>query len=101
MAVKKRNIVAIYLLTIVTLGIYAIYWLVQTKKEMKEMGAEIPTAWLIIIPIANLYWLYKYSDAFAQKVKKDNNTILWFILWVFVGFVMPAITQMELNKLAK
>ncbi len=74
--------------------------MVQTKKEMNEMGGEIPTAWLIIIPVANIYWAYKYCEAFATYVKKDNNTILWFVLYILVGIVMPAIVQLELNKLA-
>jgi hypothetical protein len=98
--IKRRDIVAIYLLAIITFGIYAIYWLVQTKKEMNSLGATIPTAWLLIIPIANLYWMYKYCEAFATYVKKDNNTVLWFILYVLIGIIMPAIVQSELNKLA-
>jgi hypothetical protein len=98
--IKRRDILAIYLLAIITFGIYAIYWLVQTKKEMNSLGATIPTAWLLIIPIANLYWMYRYCEAFATYVKKDNNTVLWFILYVLIGIIMPAIVQSELNKLA-
>jgi hypothetical protein len=98
--IKRRDIVAIYLLTIITFGIYALYWLVQTKKEMNGLGATIPTAWLLIVPIANLYWMYKYCEAFATYVKKDNNAVLWFIVYVLVSIIMPAIVQSELNKLA-
>jgi len=99
--IKKRNIVLVYVFSIITLGIYAIYWMVSTKNEMNELGAEIPTAWLLIIPIANLYWTYKYCEGFATKVKKDNKTILWFLLFIIVGIIMPAIVQSELNKLAR
>jgi len=99
--IKKRNVFLVYVFIIITFGIYAIYWLVQTKKEMNGLGATIPTAWLLIVPIANFYWMYKYCEAFATVVKKDNNTILWFILYFLVGFIMPAIVQSELNKLAK
>jgi len=100
--IKERNIVLVYLFSIITFGIYGIYWIVSTKGEMNsELGAEIPTAWLLIIPIANIYWAYKYCEAFATKVKKDDNTILWFLLYILVGIVMPAIVQSELNKLAK
>jgi hypothetical protein len=67
---------------------------------MNSLGAKIPTAWLIIVPIANIYWMYKYCEGFALTVKKDDNTILWFILYLFVGIIMPAIVQIELNKLA-
>lgn len=99
--VKKRNVFLVYLWTFLTFGIYGIYWAVKTKKEMNELGGKIPTAWLIIIPIANIYWLYKYSEAYSEKVKKDKNTILWFLLFFFVTIIMPALVQIELNKKAK
>jgi len=98
--IKHRNIFLVYLFSFITFGIYALYWTVSTKNEMNRLGATIPTAWLIIIPIANIYWMYKYCEGFAIYVKKDNNTILWFILDLFVGIIMPAIVQSELNKLA-
>ena len=98
--VKKRNIILVYLFSIITFGIYTIYWCVSTKNEMNKKGAQIPTAWLIIIPIANIYWTYKYCEGFAEKIKKDNNTLLWFIIAIIIGIIMPAIVQSELNKLA-
>lgn len=99
--VKYRNIFLVYLFSFITLGIYTIYWMVSTKNEINDLGGEIPTGWLIIIPIANLYWMYKYCEGFATKIKKDDNTVLWFILYILVGIVMPAIVQSELNKLTK
>ncbi len=99
--VKHRNIFLVYLFSIITLGIYAIYWMVSTKNELNSLGAEIPTGWLLIVPIANLYWVYKYCEGFATKVKKDDNTLLWFILYILVWIIMPAIIQSELNKLAQ
>jgi len=99
--IKHRNIFLVYFFTLITLGIYGIYWAVSTKNEINSLGAKIPTGWLLIVPIANLYWVYKYCEGFAHKVKKDKDTLLWFILYVIVGIVMPAIVQSELNKLAK
>lgn len=98
--IKKRNILAVYLLSFITFGIYLLYWQVQTKKEMNSLGAKIPTAWLLIVPIANIYWMYKYCEAFSQFVKRDNNAIMWFLLHFFVGIVMPAVVQSGLNSLA-
>ncbi len=98
--VKHRNILLVYLFSIITFGIYAIYWMVSTKNDINSMGAKIPTGWLIIIPIANLYWIYRYCEGFSQYVKKDNNTLLWFIVSILVGIIMPAIVQSELNKIA-
>ncbi|MBR2543300.1 DUF4234 domain-containing protein [Candidatus Saccharibacteria bacterium] len=98
--IKKRSVLAVYLLSIITLGIYGIYWQVKTKEELKSLGADIPTAWLLIIPIANIYWTYKYADGYSTKLKKDNNGVLWFLVFYFIGIITPAIVQTDLNKLA-
>lgn len=98
--IEKRNIVLIYILIFLTLGIYFIYWEYKTKNEINELGANIPTAWLLIIPIANIYWLYKYSEGFSKYVKKDD-TVLWFLIFFLIGIVMPVIVQSELNMISK
>lgn len=98
--VKHRNILLVYIYSIITLGIYAIYWMILTKDDINSLGAKIPTGWLLIIPIANLYWIYRYCEGFSEYVKKDNNTLMWFIVSILVGIIMPAIVQSELNKIA-
>ncbi len=98
--IKKRNIVAVYLLMIFTFGIYAIVWLVKTKEEINSLGGSIPTAWLIIVPIANIYWVWRYCEDFGKYVRKDDNGVMWFIIYVIIGIIMPAIVQSELNKIA-
>ena len=100
MTIKRREIAVVDILMLITLGIYAIYWFVQTKEEINSLGGDIPTAWLLIIPIANLFWFYKYCEGFSLFVKKDDNPILWFILYIIAGIIMPAIVQSELNKIS-
>jgi hypothetical protein len=51
---KNRNVVAVVLLPFVTFGIYSIYWEVVTKNELNAQGAQIPTAWLLIVPFVNI-----------------------------------------------
>ena len=97
--VKCRSILMVYLLSILTFGIYYLYWAVQTKEEMNSLGANIPTGWLLIIPIANLYWWYKYCDAFAKFVSKDNNGVLYFIIVIILPIIIPAIVQSGLNEI--
>ena len=98
--IKRRNPVMVIILGIITSGIYTIYWFVKTKEEIKSLGAEIPTGWLLIIPIANLYFHYKYAEGFSIQVKKDENAIMWFLLLFFVAPVAMILFQVELNKLA-
>ena len=100
MTIKRRNVVAVYLLMFITFGIYGLVWIVKTKGEINALGGQIPTAWLIIVPIANIFFVWKYCEAFSIYVKKDNNGVMWFILYVLIGIIMPAIVQTELNKYA-
>ena len=96
---KERSVVLVYVLGIITLGIYFIYWYIQTKQEINDnFGAKIPTCWLIIIPIANIYWMFKYAEAFSLYVRKDNSVVLWALLFIFLGIITPAIVQLELNE---
>ncbi len=99
--VKKRNPILVIIFSIITIGIYGLYWMYSTKKEMVELGAEIPTFWLIIIPLVNIYWLYKYSVGTARVAKKEDNMgLIYFILWIVFSPVSMILTQIELNKLA-
>ena len=98
--IPQRNIVLLYILGIVTFGIYFLYWIYKTKHEINDLGAHIPTSLLIFIPIANIYWLYRYSEGFSAQVKRDDNAPLWFIVFFLILPVMPAIVQSELNRIA-
>jgi len=100
MPLSRRSLIKVYVFGIITLGIYFIFWLIKTKNEMNSLGAEILTAWLLIIPIANIYWLYRYAEGFSKVIKKDNNPVLWFILFWLVPIIIPAIVQSEFNKIA-
>ncbi len=101
MPIKHRSPVAIIVLSIITFGIYAIYWTVKTKEEINSLGGLIPTAWLLIIPFANIYFAYRYGEAFSIYVKKDNSPILWFLLYLVIAPVAMILVQIELNKLAR
>ena len=96
---QERNVVVMYLLGIITLGIYFIYWYIKAKREINEnFGSEIPTCWLLIIPIANIYWMYKFAEAYSLDIIKDDNKALWALLFILVGIIVPAVVQLELNK---
>ena len=59
----KRNPIVVFLLAFPTLGIYCLYWLVKTKGELNQRGGSVPTAWILIVPIAGplfFYWMYYY-----------------------------------------
>jgi hypothetical protein len=97
---KKRNVFAVFILPFVTFGIYAIVWYVSTKEEMNAKGAQIPTAWLLIIPFVNLYWLWVYAKGVEKVTNGACGAMSNFLLRLFLGPIGMAITQNAFNKVA-
>jgi len=88
------------LLVLVTFGIYGIVWYVQSKEEMVARGADIPTAWLFIVPLANFYWIWKWSEGVQHVTKGELSAANTFLLMVFCGIVGVPVVQSAFNKVA-
>jgi hypothetical protein len=97
---KNHNPILVIFLALITFGIYGLVWFVMTKDEMNTKGATIPTAWLIIIPLVNYYWLWKFCEGIEHVTKKGMSTAIAFILVFLLGLIGMAIIQSELNKVA-
>ncbi len=97
---KRRSPVGLIVLSIVTLGIYALVWYVVTKNEMNAQGASIPTAWLIIIPIANIYWQWKFCVGVEKVTNGGMSAAVAFLLIWLLSVIGMAIIQSSLNKVA-
>lgn len=95
---QKRNPIAVILLSLVTFGIYGIYWEVVTKGEMVKKGADIPTAWLIIVPIANLWWAYKYCMGVEKVTNGKMSGVLALVLMLVLSYVGIGIIQDAFNN---
>ena len=96
----KRSPFLVFLLPIITFGIYGIIWYVKTKDEMNAKGANIPTAWLLIVPIANLIWLWNYGKGVEQVTAGQTNAATVFILVILLGSIGMAVAQSNFNKIA-
>ena len=94
----KRSVIAVILLSIVTFGIYALVWMVKTKNEMNKLGADIPTAWLLIVPIVSIYWTWKFAGGVEHVTRGKQSQVISFILMFVLGLIGMAIIQAELNK---
>ena len=97
---QHRNPFLVFFLPLITFGIYGLVWYVKTKREMNAKGAQIPTAWLIIIPIVNIYWLWKYSQGVEVVTNKDMSAAVAFILLFLLGSIGMAIVQAKFNSLS-
>lgn len=95
---KHRSPIAVFFLPFVTFGIYGLIWEVKTKNEMNRLGADIPTAWLIIVPIINIYWLWKYSAGVDKVTNEKISGIMAFVLLILLGPIGMAIIQNDFNN---
>jgi len=103
--IKRRNVIMVTILFIITFGIYGLYWFYQTADEMirhNKQENENPLVWLILalIPIVNLFAVWKHTQAVEQMSEKNVSGVVLFLLWLI--FLPAALiwTQSELNKRA-
>src|SRR5260221_9865286 len=85
----KRSPIAVFFLSIITFGIYAIVWIVKTKDEMNRLGADIPTAWFLLIPFVNIWWYWKYSAGVEKVTNKGlSQGVAFLLVWLLsiIGF---------------
>lgn len=97
---KKRSVVAVLLLSFITFYIYYLVWMVKTKNEMNSQGANIPTAWLIIVPIVGYWWMWKWSGGVEHVTRGKTSQVIAFILIFLLGPIGAAICQDAFNKTA-
>jgi len=97
---KNRSPIAVLLLPLVTFGIYQIVWYVKTKNEMNQLGAKIPTAWLVIVPFVNIWWLWEYSGGVERVSKNGLSQVNAFLLVLLLGSIGGAIVQNAFNTVA-
>ncbi len=94
----KRGPISIFFLTIITFGIYLIVWRIKTKREMNMLGCTIPTSWLMIVPIANIWWLWEYSAGVEKVTKGAYSQAVAFLLLFIIPVIGDSIMQDAFNK---
>ena len=67
---------------------------------MNTKGAQIPTAWLLIIPFVSYFWLWKFSEGVEVVTSKKMGAGVAFCLKFFVCVIGMAIIQDKLNQVA-
>lgn len=79
---KHRNVMTVLFLSIITLGIYDLYWLVQVKKELNAKTNEhVPSIWLLFAPMAIfVVGLIAYIAATAAAANNDTAAKLGGII---------------------
>ncbi|MBI2798059.1 DUF4234 domain-containing protein [Candidatus Saccharibacteria bacterium] len=94
---KRRSLLAIFLLNIVTLGLYQIYWYFITKTEMNTLNAKalkVPFFLWFFIPIIDIWWFWRFAKAIEATTKGAIGrwaaflapVIIWVVVGIFFGF---------------
>lgn len=95
----RRSPILVLILSFITFGIYSIYWFVSTKGELVARGADIPTSWLIIVPFANFWYLWKWCEGAEHVTNSAVTSVLAFILILVLGPIGQMVLQAKFNKL--
>lgn len=95
---QRRNPWFLLFLEMVTLGLYRIIWYFRTARKLKQLGAEIPSAWLMFVPIVNLWWLWRFAAGVDKGTSGRVGTIGAFFVLLFAGVAGGPVVLWLLNK---
>lgn len=109
-AYKRRNPWGVFLLTIVTLGIYAIVWYYKINNELRNLGIRndpavatlaVTLGGILIVPPLVSY--YRTADRIRQAQEQAGASeriipLLGLVLLLIVGAFALPYYQSQLNK---
>lgn len=112
--IKERNIVTCIILSIVTCGIYGLYWFITLTDDASRAnddpsftGVKAFLLTLVTCGIYSFYWNYKigkemYEANQKRGIQTSDNSVLYLILGLFgLSIVTYCLVQNELNAIAK
>jgi hypothetical protein len=120
--IKKRGLAGLVLLSIITLGIYGLYWIFKLAKDVnticegdgKKTGGLLKVLLLGIITLGiyDMVWLYMLGDRLQDNAPKyglafkENGgmVLLWYVLGAFIvvgPFIALYIIIKNTNALAE
>ena len=101
MPINKRNLAVSIILTIVTCGIYGIYWFIVMTDDTKNVSGDINgasggVAFLLTLVTCNIYgyyWAYKQGERIdnaknARGIPSSNSNVLYLILAIFGLYIV-------------
>ncbi len=112
--IANRNIVTAIILSLVTCGIYGLYWLICMTDESNSLSDANKTASggmtilliLVTCGLYSIYWYYSMGKKLHEagiKYGRDvtDNSVIYLVLGlVGLGIVSQVMIQNDLNKFA-
>lgn len=108
--IEQIDVAAAIIISILTCGIYAIYWVYCIMKSIKVLKGEDESVagellCFIFVPFYGIYWAYTRSDILVAELKKHGITATTskegslILSLLALGLVVYGIMQSDLNKL--
>lgn len=107
--IKERNIVLAIILSIITCGLYSLYWMVKLNDELLELSNENGNSGVTVILLSlvtcglyGIYWHYKMGHC-VNKIKNSGSYDIMFLVLSLlgVGIVNYIIAQDSINNAVK
>lgn len=103
LGIKERSIVAAIIFSIITCGIYSIYWMIKLNDEIlsvsKEKGQSGVVVFLFSILTCGIYsyfWNYKMGTCIDKiKGNQNGNTGILYIILSLVGLNIVGMVLMQ------
>ncbi len=111
--IQEKDLAICVILSIITCGIYAIYWFITMTDDSKTLyddntagGALAFVYTLLSCGIYSIYWNYKIGKRMYEAGKNagvniSDNSVLYLILSIFgLSIITYCLVQSDLNRLA-
>ena len=104
-SISERNVVLAILLTIITCGLYSIYWQIKLNDEMLELshesghsGGMVVLFTILTCGLYGYYWSYKMGQCVDKVKGGGSHPVIFLLLQLFgLGLVNYIICQITLN----
>ena len=109
---KERSIGLVILFTILTCGIYSLYWCYVTMQALDQEGQHsnmpVIAQFLLVVFLGSIGFLILGINADdninaikeSRGIATSDNKVLWMILGFLLPIVQIALIQNEINALA-
>jgi len=111
--VQQRSIGLAIVLTLITCGIYGIYWFIVLTNDLGKLSGDTSFTGgkhflltLVTCGIWSFIWAYQAGKLVEQAQRQhgmpsSDNSILYLVLTLFgLGIVAYALVQADVNKMA-
>lgn len=111
---EEKNIVLCVIFSIISFGIYYVYWFYTLSKKIQLLNHEEPSCvgevlLYFLIPFYCLYWMYTRARTTMEASRKywhynrvSDEGVAYLLLALFgLGIVAVALMQNDFNKFAR